>query len=263
MCDEGRADYRWINRTDRIVHPLVKVGSEHKEADWEVALATAASALRNRRVFVLASPRLSNEALYLLKRLVAKVGGAGAVRVPTKGRELPLAGVEDLALRVDRAPNGNGAELMGFARSNDPLAAMKDGDVLLIADQELTTADLKHVSRASLVLFAGTTLTPEAAQHVMVALPLTNFAEEEGTFTNLRGRVQRFLQAKAGPALSRPSWFVLLDLLALMGDKVDGYVPGDVFNALAKDIPAFRGMNYDAVGLRGLSVADAMAGAGA
>src|SRR6185295_5892714 len=174
MCDEGRADYRWINRTDRIVHPLVKVGDEHKEADWDIALATAASALRNRKLFVLASPRLSNEALSLLKRLVAKVGGAGAFRVPTKGRELPLAGVKALALRVDRAPNGHGAELMGFARSDNPLAAMKDGDVLLIADQELTAADLKHVSRASLVLFAGTTLTPEAAPHVVVALPLTN-----------------------------------------------------------------------------------------
>jgi NADH-quinone oxidoreductase subunit G len=263
MCDEGRADYRWINRTDRIVHPLVKVGDEHKEAGWDVALATAASALRNRKLFVLASPRLSNEALYLLKRLVAKVGGAGAFRVPTKGRELPLAGVNDLALRVDRAPNGQGAELMGFARSDDPLAAMKDSDVLLIADQELTPADLTHVSRASLVLFAGTTLTPGAAQNVVVALPLTNFAEEEGTFTNLRGRVQRFLQAKAGPALSRPSWFVLLDLLALLGDKVDGYVPSDVFNALTKDIPAFRGMSYDTLGLRGSVTTGAAAGAGA
>jgi NADH-quinone oxidoreductase subunit G len=262
LCNEGRADYRWINRTDRIVNPLVKVGDEHKEADWDVALATAASALRNRRVFVLASPRLSNEALYLLKRLVARVGGAGAFRVAVGGAEQPLAGVKDLALRVDRAPNGSGAALMGFARSDDPLAAMKDSDVLLVADQELTPADIKHLSRASLVLFAGTAVTPEAAQHISVALPLTNFAEEEGTFTNLRGRVQRFLQAKAGPALARPSWFVLLDLLALLGDRVDGFVPGDVFNALARDVPAFKGMSYDSLGLRGAVAANGAGGAG-
>lgn len=260
LCDEGRADYRWINRTDRIVHPLIKVGTEHKEADWDVALATVVSALRNRRVFVLASPRLSNEALYLLKRLIAKVGGAGAFRVPTRGVETPLRGVKDLALRVERAPNGKGAELLGFTRTDDPLALMKDGDVLVIADQELTEREVMHLKRASVVLFAGTTLTPAAAQAVTVALPLANFAEEEGTFTNLRGRVQRFLQGRAAPALARPSWFVLLDVLDLLGDKVEGFVPGDVFGRLAADVPAFSGMSYDTLGLRGAVVKN---GAGA
>ena len=251
MCDEGRANYRWMNRTDRIVQPLIKVGDEHKEADWDVALATVASALRNKRLFVLASPRLSNETLYLLSRLMKRAGGAGAYRVPVSGAEQPLAGVPDLALRRDRAPNGNGADLAGFTRSDTPLDAMKDGDVLLIADQELDAADLPHLARASTVIFAGTALTPEAATRVTVALPLTNFAEEEGSFTNLRGRVQRFLQAKAGPALARPGWFVLLDLLALSGDRVDGFVPGDVFAAMAKDVPAYAGLSYDGLGLRG------------
>src|SRR6185503_10181142 len=225
LRDEGRLDYRWMNRTDRIVKPLIKIGDAHKEADWDVAIATAASALRNRKAFALASPFLSNEALYLLKRLVAKSGGAGGFRVRTVADEKPLAGVKDLALRRDRAPNGTGAELLGFTRNEDPLAAMKDGDVLIIADQELNDKDLAHLSRASVVLFIGTVLTAEAGQYVNVALPLTNFAEEEGTFTNLRGRVQRFLQAKAGPASARPSWFVLSDLLAATGDKVEGFVP--------------------------------------
>ena len=251
MCDEGRGNYRWMNRTDRIVHPLVKVGDEHKEADWDVALATVASAMRNKRVFVFASPFLSNEALYLLQRLVTKTGGASGITLPVAGTEKPLAGVPDLALRRERAPNGKGAELLGFSRSDSPLSAMKDGDVLFVVDQELSDGDLKHLARASVVLFAGTVLTPAAGQRVNVALPLTNFAEEEGTFTNLRGRVQRFLQAKAGPALARPSWFVLLDVLALLGDKLDAFVPGDVFKRLAADVPAFSGLNYDGLGLRG------------
>lgn len=251
MCDEGRLDYRWMNRTDRIVHPLVKVGDAHREAGWDVALATAASALRNKRVFVLASPRLSNEVLYLLNRLAKKAGGEGAFRVRVAGTEQPLAGVPDLALRTDRAPNGKGAELMGFTRSETPLAAMKDGDALLIADHELAPDDIAHLSRASAVVFAGTVLAPEAAALTAVALPLTNVAEEEGTFTNLRGRVQRYLQAKAGPALVRPGWFVLVDLLEQLGDKVDAFVPSDVFAAMAGDVTAFAGLNYDALGLRG------------
>ena len=260
LCDEGRADYRWMNRSDRIVRPLIKIGDEHREAEWDVALATVASALRDYRVFVLASPRLSNETLYLLKRLVAKVSGVGGFRVATSGKETPLQGVKDLALRPDRAPNGTGAALMGFVRSDDPLALMKDGDVLVIVDQELTAADLAHLPRASIVVFAGTVLTPGAAQRVNVALPLTNVAEEEGTFTNLRGRVQRFLQAKAAPGSVRPGWFVLLDILAALGDKVDGLVPGDVFNTLASDVPAFAGLNYDQLGLRGAMTRGATGG---
>jgi NADH-quinone oxidoreductase subunit G len=244
-----------MNRTDRIVHPLIKVGETHQEADWDVALATVVSAVRNRRVFVLASPGLSNEVLYLLRRLVAISGGEVSFRARVEGEEKPLAGVPDLALRAERAPNAKGAELLGFTRSGSPLAGMKDGDVLLVVDQELTANDLPHLARASVVLFAGTVLTAEAAPRTNVALPLTNVAEEEGTFTNLRGRVQRYLQAKAGPALARPGWFVFADLLERSGDALDAYVPGDVFAAMAKDVPAFAGLSYDGLGLRG-AVAD-------
>jgi NADH-quinone oxidoreductase subunit G len=263
LCDEGRLDYRWMNRSDRVVKPLVKIGDAHREADWDVALATAASALRNKRVFALVSPFLSNEAMYLLKRLVSKSNGEGRFRVRTVAGEKPLAGVKDLALREDRAPNGTGAEMLGFARSDDPLAGMQDGDVLIIADQELSAADLAHLSRASSVVFMGTVLTDGAARFIDVALPLTNFAEEEGTFTNLRGRVQRFLQAKAGPEGARPSWFVLMDLLASVGDRIDGFVPGDVFNSMAAAVPAYAGLSYDLLGLRGASTNGVAPGAGA
>ena len=69
---------------------------------------------------MLASPILSNEALFLLGKLARKTGGAGAFRV-AQGDEAPLPGVEDLALRPDRAANVRGAELLGFTRSDAPL----------------------------------------------------------------------------------------------------------------------------------------------
>src|SRR4029079_15996414 len=102
----------------------------------EIALRAAAALLAGKRAFVLASPNLSNEALFLLGRLAKKTGGTGAVRVP-QGAEAPLPGVEDLALRADRAPTGRGAELMGFTRSETPLSGLGAGDVLVVADEEL------------------------------------------------------------------------------------------------------------------------------
>ena len=112
------------------------------------------------------------------------------------------------------------------------------------------------------MIVIGTTL-PAWARHVAaVVLPIANVAEEEGTFTNLRGRVQRFLQAKAAPGFARPSWFVLADLLDAAGDDDEPHrCASDVFAALAQAHPAFAGMSYDTLGLKGRAVAGATAGA--
>ncbi len=255
MCDYGRLNYRWMNRTDRAESPLVRTEGALRSIDWDVAIHAAASLLRERRVFVLASPMLSNEALHLLSKLVERSGGAGRFRVAI-GEEAPLAGVEDLALRRERAANVKGAELFGFERSDRPLAGLGDADVLVIADDDLDGISPDEVSRAVQVIVLGTTL-PEAARDAAVFLPITNFAEEEGTFTNLRGRVQRFMQAKPAPGLARPSWLVLGDLLGALGEQDSFYLPSDVFTRIADSHPAFSGLSYESLGMRGLPVLDA------
>jgi len=105
--------------------------------------------------------------------------------------------------------------------------------------------------------------TTASLANIVAVLPITNFAEEEGTFTNLRGRVQRFLQAKAAPGLARPSWFVLSDLLGALGESANYFLPADVFAALAASHPEFAGLTYDRIGLRGLPVINAAQPAGA
>ena len=87
-----------------------------------------------------------------------------------------------------------------------------------------------------------------------VVLPIANFSEEEGTFTNLRGRVQRFMQAKAAPGLARPSWLVLGDLLGALDAQSAFYLPSDVFGMMAESHPDFAGLTYDSLGMRGLPV---------
>ncbi|HWJ22488.1 MAG TPA: 2Fe-2S iron-sulfur cluster-binding protein [Gemmatimonadaceae bacterium] len=264
LCDYGRLNYRWLNRQDRVEAPLVRQRNALRAVDWEVAVARAAELLKGKRAFVLASPMLSNEALFLLGRLASATGGAGAFRVET-GPEAPLAGVEDLALRADRAANGKGAELLGFTRDDAPLNAMQSGDVLIVADEELRGRDANvlaaKVADAAAVIVVGTSL-PAWAQGAEVVLPIANCVEEEGTFTNLRGRVQRFLQAKAAPGLARPSWFVLGDLLAALGHGEPYYAASDAFAALAADRPEFAGMSYDELGLKGMTVAGAAEPAG-
>jgi len=262
MCDHGRLNYRWMNRQDRVDVPMVRAGATLQGTDWQLAIAEAGRALAGKKAFVLASPMLSNEALFLLSQLVAKTGGAGAFRVE-QGDEAPLPGVEDLALRADRAANARGAELFGFTRSNKPLEKLGSGDVLIVADEELAGADAPDVARASAIIVIGTTLPAWARHAAAVVLPVANFAEEEGTFTNLRGRVQRFMQAKAAPGFARPSWFVLSDLLGQLGGSANYMLASDVFSAIASARPEFAGLSYDALGLRGKAITGAATPAGA
>jgi len=261
MCDHGRANYRWMNRRDRLESPSILGASGHASVDWDVALEAAARVLKGKRTFVLASPDLSNETLHLLSRIVRKTGGAGAFRVAT-GPEAPLPGVADLSLRRERAANATGAELLGFSRDEAPLSRLQEGDALLIADHDLSEADVAAASKAAVVIVVGTAM-PAHLPRADILLPIANVAEEEGTLTNLRGRVQRFLQAKAAPGMARPSWYVLADLLGAMGEKADYLVASDVFAALAASEPRFSGLSYAVLGLRGLPVVDAPQPAGA
>jgi predicted molibdopterin-dependent oxidoreductase YjgC len=100
---------------------------------------------------------------------------------------------------------------------------------------------------------------PKGTPANAIILPIATFAEEEGTFTNLRGRVQRFLQAKGTPGMTRPSWFVTADLLTAVGEKAEYFTASAAFDALAKAEAPFAGMNYDALALKGTVVAGMMA----
>ena len=91
LCEQGRLDYRWINRRDRLDQPQVRVQGTLRSVDWEDALDAAAAALAGRRVTVLASPNSTNESLFLAERIIARQGGAGVFRVSIGG-EAPLEG---------------------------------------------------------------------------------------------------------------------------------------------------------------------------
>ena len=255
MCDHGRLNYRWMNRQDRVDVPMIRHNGSLHGTDWQIAIGEAAQILKGKKAFVLASPNLSNEALFLLSQR-----GGGAYRV-AQGPEAPLPGVEDLSLRTDRAANAKGADLLGFKRSDTPLDGLGAGDVLIVADEELADVDASGAAKAGAVIVIGTTLPAWARHAAAVVLPIANFVEEEGTVTNLRGRVQRFMQAKAAPGFARPSWYVLTDLLTAAGKQTRHSLASEVFGALATARPEFAGMSYDTLGLKGKAVAGATAGA--
>ncbi len=253
MCDEGRLNYRWMNRQDRCVAPATASGF----SDWDAAITAAVGALRGRRARVVADGSLPNEAFWLLSRLAKTTGGSVMFSVPT-GPEAALPGVDDLALRADRVANATGAELLGASRTNDPWAGVRSDEVLVLVDLDPVAVPAAAVADAAGVVWLGT-VDPAPVSRRTAVLPVANVAESEGTFTNLRGRVQRYLQAKAAPGQARPAWLVLADLLAALGEDAAYRTAADAFAAMAAAVPAFAGMSYDGLGLRGAVVAGSLA----
>ena len=103
---------------------------------------------------------------------------------------------------------------------------------------------------ASLFVYLGHRLQP-AARNAHFVLPVSTFAEQEGTFTNFEGRVQRFWPALQPPPLARPAWQVLGVLLAGLDD---GPAPADAANAFLRvgsHFDSFAGLTYEMIGTRG------------
>ena len=256
MCDHGRGHYRWMNRGDRIEAPLVRRDGELRATDWDEALDRARTLLGGVRgsAVALVSPGVSTEALFLARRLLGKLSWTGAFQV-VKGEEAPLAGVPNLALRADRAPNVRGAELLGYGRDYDAaLRAARDAGLVLVLDDPLAAVETNGA-----LIYLGTVL-PEgaAARGAAVVLPIANVAEEDGTFVNRDGRVQRYFQAKPAPGMARPAWWVLGELGAAPGDDPPGSA-AEAFTLVAAALEGGQGLNYQALGLGGRSLAQSAA----
>ncbi|MGH7443837.1 MAG: 2Fe-2S iron-sulfur cluster-binding protein, partial [Longimicrobiales bacterium] len=235
MCDYGRHTYEWMNASDRIEAPLVRDGERLTAQNWQQTVLALLERLKTRggEVRVVGSPMLANEDNGLLARLGAVLGAAAPVfRSARADDEDVCPGFPKLARRRDLAANTHGLEAMGFQRVGDDAAAggITSADVLIVLGDELTDLPADFGRDASLFIYLGQRLGP-AARNAHFVLPVTTFAEQEGTFTNFEGRVQRFWPALQPPPLARPAWQVLGVLLAGLDD---GQAPADAASAFLR-----------------------------
>ncbi len=254
ICDYGRMNYRWMNRGDRIEAPLVRDGGRHVATDWDTALARLEQVLRGASgsAVVLASGRASTESLGLVRRLLDDFDVTAAVQVPL-GQEAPLAGIPNLALRRERAPNLAGAELLGYTRHWE--AAMRQvlsAAVVVVLDAELSPTDEAALAAARGVVIVLGTVAADGLRNAELVLPVTTMAEENGTYVNRDRRVQRYEQAKSQPGMARPAWWVAGEVLAGPGPSADApATAAEAFALLGERWPVFAGLTHGDLGYTG------------
>src|SRR6059036_2725394 len=120
ICDAGRYGFGFVDAPDRLLTPAQREGGSSTDVTWELGIAAVAGALRRlppEQLGVIASPKMANEDLFALRRLLDLHGiSQAAGRVPTRvpGDE------DDFLIRADKNPNSLGAELMGFGGDARP-----------------------------------------------------------------------------------------------------------------------------------------------
>jgi NADH-quinone oxidoreductase subunit G len=260
MCDYGRLNYKWIGREDRlgkVQSPKSKVQSQPE--GWAAVLKEIAEKLKQApagSVAVIASARQTNEELYLLAKL-AKTLGTLSDSVPRMGES------DKLLLNADRNPNSNGARLTGIAAepmgSNLPKIAegIRSGRIktLIVFGEDVTRHGLGAELLGKLETIIVSDILPnETTRLAHYLLPGCAHAEKRGTFTNTKGRVQKFMKAVEPPGDARPEWEFLREL-AFNITGHDGFVSIEgLFNQMTAEIPAFNGLTWAGLGDMGMTV---------
>jgi len=260
ICDYGRGRYEWLNRGDRLEAPVMHAGGRKTAMGWTAALEALTAridALGESSVKAVVSPFWSNEDLGAVSRLTQALGGGAVVfRSPRADEEVELRGYEGLARRKALAPNEQGAELLGCERVGDDAGrgglddlAEHDGVVLILGDA-LDDQPEGFAPNAALLLYLGA-YTSSALASAEFQLPVTTFAEQEGTFTNHAGRVQRFWPALSGPGTARPAWLVLGALLGALQNEEGPSSAEQAFGLVANSVESYRGLDYETIGAQG------------
>ncbi|MGH7197823.1 MAG: molybdopterin-dependent oxidoreductase [Candidatus Omnitrophota bacterium] len=263
ICDEGRYGYKPID-FNRLKQVNVRKNGAKGESAWLDALEKAAGFLKPDRTrgawALITSAQYTNEELFLQKKLfkdLLKWSEVGFFAPGQDGYE------DDFLLKKDKNPNTSGAsqifKLDGASRDFTPIAEKaKKGQLegLFIFNQDLAKlygAEALQAIRKNVktIIYEGPNENPTAAAADLV-LPSASYAEKDGTFTNFEGRVQRIKKALEPLGSSRPTWQILLDLAALLGQTWSYKKPEDIFNDLARENEAFRDLAYKKIGSSGM-----------
>jgi NADH-quinone oxidoreductase subunit G len=255
MCDAGRLNYKWVGREDRLKDVLVR----GQKSTWTAALNEISGKLKNApvgSVAIIASARQTNEELWLLKKLADKLGAM----TESVGR---FGEGDKLLLNVDRNPNKTGARLIGICQANvgikiRPIAEMiRAGKIktLIVFGEDVTKHGIDAELLGKLETLIVSDILPNATTKLAhYVLPGCAHAEKRGTFTNIKGRVQKFMKAVEAPGDARAEWEFLPDLVHHVAGR-NGFVTIEgLFNEMAKDVSAFNGVTWSGLGDTGVTV---------
>ena len=87
-----------------------------------------------------------------------------------------------------------------------------------------------------------------STKHADVVFPAESYAEKQGTVTHPDGRLQRVRPGVPNPDRARPTWEVLVELSALLGDETGIDSVPEALAAIASEVPFYAGISQEEIG---------------
>jgi len=250
MCDEGRFSFNYY-QDNRITE--VKVGSSTQTLAQGIdQLAKLLEGVKSEEVAGIASPAGALEDNYLMKKLFEKRFNVKNLAAPFWGKP----GDEDHILKLaDKTPNRQGLKLLGIDTEGiDLLARIEKGEFKVVIimhnnpfGQDEARAEKVYGNVKNLIVLS--VHNTKVVQKGTMVFPLRTFIEKNGTFVNATSRLQRFRQAiepESQDVIEASMWISKLAKVL----KLDGFDYADtpsVFNAMAREVEALKGMTFNSI----------------
>ena len=211
-------------------------------------------------VAIIASGRLSNEELYLTKKIAEALGTELIATVPRVGEP------DGKLISADRNPNTTGASLIwNTSEPSEKLDAIREGvssgriRALIVLSEDLLeeagfeSTDLEKLDH----LVVSHTHANPTASHANVVLSGAGFAEKRATYVNVTGRLQRANQAVIAPGDSRDDWETLAALLSQLDENYSPPASMDaVLNHISSEVSEFKGQTFGSIGDLGIQITE-------
>jgi NADH-quinone oxidoreductase subunit G len=261
MCDYGRLNFHYINSPDRLRVPQIREGEALTNASWKTALAQAGDELKKYagQIAVIGSARMTNEELWLTKRLIESLGTVDHDVVPRHGE------ADQILLSADRNPNILGAQVIGVTNETPggKLSAIvekvRSGAIRAVValGEDLTEIGLTADDLTKLSLIVATAILPnDTTRHATILFPAATFAEKRGSMINKKGRLQRLNRAVQATGEARDDWEILRDLIQQLTGSNAIYLIEDVFRQIAEAIPEMKGLSLSKISDLGVQLAE-------
>lgn len=261
MPDSHRLSFHELQGEDRLTEHLLKKGDKHVSASWSESITKAAEGLRMRQsneVAIIASARMSNEELFLAKKLAETLGTDLIATVARTGDS------DGKLISEDRNPNTTGAALI--FETDDPSAkldAIREGvssgrikALVSLKEDLLEEAGFSANALKNLEHFVSSHIIANGtAAESDVVLAGAGFTEKRATYVNVTGRLQRTFQANLAPGEARDDWEILSTLLAAVDKSYTAPASIDgIIKELAASISAFEGQSFGSIGDNGVQI---------
>jgi len=268
ICDRGRYNFKAIQTGRRLKDPIIRTGEGFEITTWEKAIGFITSEIKriknsNEEITFVCSPLLTNEELYMLKKLAGILGIRNISSNIVKSEGEKQFGL----ISTDPFPNSTGVRDIILSENNEDIKGtieaimerkikavyMIGEDLVNFIPDETKTKFTEALASLSLLIVQDFKLSG-TAQMAHVILPGSTPYEKDGTFTNDNGRVQRIKQVIPPPGNAKPDW----EIIKLIGNSFqDGSFnysnPSQIMLEISEKIPSYKGISYDKISSFGIN----------